>query len=169
MPIVCINRPNRKNPRYFTAKDVKRIAKYAQQDGANPFEILAGVGFSVGLGYVFCVAARTIDNMASLSRLILRIAGITALGRFVDFVLTVLSSGAYKRLAKVKRIGLVLVIVAAIVEPILRGAKTLVEDAEIMVSASELVHDLCTRVRELAEAAGETIDDKYNDVKDFID
>lgn len=169
MPVVCINRPNRKNPRYFTAKDVKRIAKYALDDGASAFEIFAGVGFAMGLGYLFCVAARTIDNMASLNRLILRIAGITALGKLVDFILTVLSSGAYKRLKLTPRIGIAFIVMAAIVEPIMRGAKTLVEDAEIMVSASEKVHELCDKIKEYAEEAGETLGDKYNDISDFLD
>jgi len=168
MTMVCYNRPNRKNPRVFTAKDVKRISKYALDDGANAFEILAGVGFALGLGYLFCVAARTIDNSASIYRLVLRIAGITALGKFVDFVLTVLTSGAFKRIGALPRFGTVLLVIAAIIEPLLRGMGTLISDAEIILSASETVHHLCDRIKELSRDAGEVIDEKYNDVADFI-
>jgi len=168
MTMVCYNKPNRTKVRVFTAKDVKRISKYALDDGANAFEILAGVGFTLGLGYLFCVAARTIDNSAAIYRLILRIAGITALGKFVDFVLTVITSGAFRRIGAIPRIGVVVLVLAAIVEPMLRGIGTLVKDAEIILSASEAVHHLCDKIKELAKDAGESIDDKYNDLADFL-
>ncbi len=31
MPTVCVNRPNRTTPRYFTARDAARVAKYASR------------------------------------------------------------------------------------------------------------------------------------------
>lgn len=164
---VCFYRPRRKRARVFTAKDVQRIAKYAQSDGAHPLEILAGVGFALGLGWVFCLAARSIDNALTIGSAIAKIGGILALGRIADFILTVLSGGLFKRLALTTRIGLLFVLAVVSLQGILHAGRQILGDMDFLKSASDTIHDVCHRVRELAEDAGEVIDDRYNDARDF--
>lgn len=43
MPIVCIDRPNRKARRVWTAAKLGQVCRYAIRDGATPFEIRAAV------------------------------------------------------------------------------------------------------------------------------
>lgn len=169
MPIKCYNKPNRKKPRVFTEKDVRRIAKYAIDDGASAFEIAAGVFVAAGLGYLICVASRAIDNSANIYKAVLRIGGILALGRVIDFLLTLLSSGVFRRLPRTNQIALVLVLAVAALESILKAAKSLLEDAEIIVSAADAIHVLCNRARELAIESGEFIGNKYDDAADFTE
>lgn len=164
---VCFYRPKRKRARVFTAKDVQRIAKYAQDDGAHPLQILAGVGFAMGLGWVFCLAARSIDNALTIGSAIAKIGGILALGRIADFILTVLSGGLFRRLALSTRIGLLFVLAVVSLQGILNAGRQILGDMDFLKSASDTVHEVCHRVRELAEEANEEIDERYNEVKDL--
>jgi len=164
---VCFYRPARKNARVFTAKDVKRIAKYAVDDGAHPLEVLGGVGFALGLGWVFCLTARSIDNALNIGSAVAKIGGILALGRVVDFLLTVFTKGAFRRLALTTRIGVLFLLAIASLQGILRAAKSLMGDMALLEQASSIVHDMCHRVKDMASSAGEVIDEKYNETKDF--
>ncbi|HID72558.1 TPA: hypothetical protein EYP38_01335 [Candidatus Micrarchaeota archaeon] len=61
MPIVCIERPNRTKPRYYTAKDAGRVVAYARKAGASDYEILAHVMAGFGLKRTLCQVALIMD------------------------------------------------------------------------------------------------------------
>jgi hypothetical protein len=167
MPKVCYNKPNRKKIRVFTAKDVRRIAKYAQEDGAHPLEILAGVAVFLGLGWVFCVMARVIDNSFNILGWVAKVGGVVALGRIVDFLLTVVSGGLFKRLPGTSRYTLVIVLTLGVLESILTAVQSLLHSAGLIKDASELAHDLCHRAKEVASEVGEVVGERYDDTADF--
>jgi len=167
MPTVCYNKPNRKKIRVFTAKDVRRIAKYAVDDGANPLDILAGVAVFLGLGWVFCIMVRVIDNSLNIMGWVAKVGGLIALGRVVDFLLTVVSGGLFKRLGGTTRISLVIILTLGVLESILTAIQSLLHSAGLIKTASELAHDLCSRAKAIAEDTGEILGDKYDDVADF--
>jgi hypothetical protein len=167
MPKVCYNRPNRKTIRVFTAKDVRRIAKYAQDDGAHPLDILAGVAVFLGLGWVFCIMVRVIDNSLNIMGWVAKVGGLIALGRIVDFLLTVVSGGLFKRLGGTTRITLVIVLTLGVLESILTAVQSLLHSAGLIKAASELAHDLCSRAKAIAGEIGEDVGERYDDTADF--
>lgn len=132
-------------------------------------EIVAGVAVFMGFGYLICIAARAVDNAYSFSRAILRIGGTVALGRLIDFLLTLLSSGAFRRLPRTNRLVLLLLLAISIAEGLLRAAKSLLEDISLIESASSAIHELCDKAKSLAAEAGEFVDDKWSDVADFAE
>lgn len=169
MPIVCVNRPNRTKARVFTAKDVRRIAKYAVDDGADAAEIFAGVGVSLGLGYLLCIAARAVDNSVKIMRLVAKIGGVFAVGKVLDFLLTVLSRGLYRKLPVTNRIALLVVLALTVTESILKAAKQLFTDADIITGGAVEIHKLCSKAKEIAIVSGENLGDRYKDAGDIIE
>lgn len=166
---VEFTRPARKKPRLYTEKDLKRIAGLVVESGVSPVKVLAGIAVGLGLGWLFCVAARTIDNTLTIKRFLLKLGGILAIAKITDFLLTVVTSGAFKKLVVVTRIAAVVIVLVAVLESLARALAGMVEDASMMEEASGLVHDLCSTARDIAAAASEEIGAKYNDVKDIID
>lgn len=55
--VYTVVRPCRKTPRFFTARDVGRIAAYAVEDGAGKLEVIAWVFVKLGVGEYLCTAA----------------------------------------------------------------------------------------------------------------
>lgn len=169
MPKVCYYKPNRTRIRVFTAKDVRRIAKYAIDDGAEAVDVLAGVAVFAGLGWIFCVAVRAIDNSFNILRWLIKIGGIVAISKIVDFLLTVVSGGFFKRLPASNRIALVVILALGVFESILRAAKGLIDSAQVIHEAADVVHNLCSKAKEIAGELGEDIGDKYNEAADFTE
>lgn len=61
MTIVCINRPNRSKPRFYTERDVGRIIAYARQDGANDAKLIAQILGAFGQKELGCAIFRILD------------------------------------------------------------------------------------------------------------
>jgi len=149
MTLVCYNKPNRSKPRVFTAKDVARIAKYASEDGADPRNIAVMVISALGLGYVICASAKAVNSAAGIAGLIVKIGGVLAVGKIVDFLLSVVTNGFFKKLPIVKRYLAVVVLALAVSEGILKAVQNLMNDASIISGAVELSNDLCERINAL--------------------
>lgn len=167
MPKVCYFKPDRKKIRVFTARDVARIAKYAKEDGAHPLEILAGVGVFIGLGWVFCVMARVVDNSLNILSWVGKVGGILAVGKIVDFLLTVVSGGVFRRLPTGSRISLVVILALGVFESILTAIRSLLHSADLINDSSTLAHELCHRAKAIAEGLGEAVGERYDETADF--
>lgn len=165
----CYVKPNRKTTRKFTANDVQRIARYAIDDGADALEILGYVAISAGFGYVFCRAARAIDTATSLSRVVVKVAGILAVSKLVDFLLTVVTRGAFARLPVINKIAASIVLAVGISEGILKLARDFLADEQMIVQTAELTHRLCAVVKEKLSEGGEGISALYDDTIDVFD
>ena len=61
MPLKCYDKPNRKHPRVFSARDVGRITAYARQDGANDAELIANILAAFGQKDIGCAVFRILD------------------------------------------------------------------------------------------------------------
>jgi hypothetical protein len=149
MTKVCYIRPNRTKRRVFTKSDVARIAKYAVDDGADARDIVVGVISTLGLGFVLCASAKAVNSAVGIAALITKIGGILAIGKIVDFLLTVVTNGLFKKLAVTQRYLAVIVLALAVSEGILKWAKTLMESASVITGAAELINDLCERITAL--------------------
>jgi len=166
---VCFNRPYRSKPRVYTLSDVARIAKYTQKSGATPLQIIGTVAGVLGFGWLLCFAARSIDNAFTLTRFLAKIGGLLAFSKLMDFLLTVLTSGAFQRLARIAKISAVVALFIAVANGIVKAVTSIANDAAIIEEASELLHNACTAAKDAAAKAGEVVGDKYNDAADWID
>jgi hypothetical protein len=61
MPIKCYNKPNRKKPRVYTARDVGRIVAYARNDGASDTLLIAYILQSFGVRKLQCIIYKILD------------------------------------------------------------------------------------------------------------
>lgn len=149
MTKVCYNRPNRTKRRVFTNKDVARIAKYAVDDGADPRDLAVGVLSALGLGFVLCASAKAVNSAVGIAALIAKIGGALALGKLLDFLLTVVTNGLFRKLPLTKRVTAVVILVLAVSEGIIKATQQLLEDATVITGAAELMNDLCERIGSL--------------------
>lgn len=146
MPKVCYIRPNRTKRRVFTERDVARIAKYAHEDGADPRNIAVGVISALGLGFVLCASAKAVNSAVGIAGLIVKIGGALAVGKIIDFLLSVVTNGLFKKLPLTKRYLAVVILALAVSEGILKAVRNLMDDASVITGAAELINDLCERV-----------------------
>lgn len=165
---VCFTRPARKHPRKFKEKDLKRIAKYLQRDGISPLKILGIIAGVLGLGWLVCLAARTLDNTLTISRFIAKVGGILAFSKIIDFLLTVVTSGAFKRLARVFRFASILILAVGVLEGISRAIKQIVSDADKIENISRYLHDVCDAAKEAAQDAGNFIGEEFGDISESV-
>jgi hypothetical protein len=163
------HKPNRTKARVFTARDVRRIAKYAIDDGASPVDVLAGVAVFAGFGWILCVASRALDNSLSILRWAIKVGGIVAIQQVLDFLLTVVSKGLYKKLPKTTLAATLIILVLSTAEDILKALSSLLDDALLIDTAVEPLHQLCSRAKEISLSIGEDTQDFYNKATDYVD
>ena len=149
MPKVCYYKPNRTRKRVFTKQDVARIAKYAVDDGADVRDVAVGVLSALGLGFLICASAKAVNSAVGIATLFTKIGGALALGKLFDFLLTVVTHGAFKKLPLTKQVLAVVILVLAVSEGILNMGKQLLDNAEVITGSAEIVNDLCDRINAL--------------------
>jgi len=177
MTLKCYDKPNRTKIRVFTARDVHRISRYAMDDGASAVDILAGVAVFTGFGWILCVASKMISNATRISKIITTIAGSLGVAALVDFLLKYISLKLFVKLPLPRRVLLIIVILALFFRDIASTVKSELDKASLIVEASDYVHSLCVKAREIAVERGEStadyLDDKAEDVgnelRDLID
>jgi len=133
----------------FTARDVGRIAKYSAEDGASDVEILAEVAVALGYGWVICTAAKALNDALNVTSALIKIGGALAVSKLLDFLLTVISSGTFKKLAVNKVIALLIVLATATLESLIKAARSMIDKSAQIKQAAGQVRDLCIAVRKL--------------------
>lgn len=79
---VCFTRPQRKQPRVYSERDVGRIVAYARNDGASDTLLIAYILQSFGLRSIQCLLFRILDILNTaifLSAILLVLKGITSM------------------------------------------------------------------------------------------
>lgn len=147
---VCFYRPKRKRVRVFTSADVKRITKYAIDDGADPRDLLVGVASAAGLGYLLCASSKAVNSALTIASLLTKIGGALAVTKIIEFLLSLVTSGLIKKLPLLRRYAAVILLIAGTAEGILKATKDLFDSAEIITSSAEAINDLCERGKALA-------------------
>jgi len=168
LTLKCYDKPNRTKIRVFTAKDVHRISKYAMDDGASAVDILAGVAVFTGFGWILCVVSKIVTDSARISKIIVSIAGSLGIAALIDFLLKYISLKLFVKLPLPRRVLLIIVILAVFFRDIAATVKGMLDKADLVLEASNYVHSLCARAREIAVEKGEStadyLDDKAEDV-----
>lgn len=149
MVMVCYDKPNRKNVRHFTDRDVARIATYAIRDGANVRKILARILVVVGFGFVACRAAKALSALLSVSSFLTKVGGILAVSALVQKAIAILSKGALLKVPVVNRYAIGLIAVLAAIDGILSALREVIADRDALVTVSDFISDLCKEVSSL--------------------
>ncbi|MCI0439350.1 MAG: hypothetical protein L0177_09495 [Chloroflexi bacterium] len=140
MPVVCVIRPNRKVPRKWTARDVARVATYAQADG-NPALLIAGLVLgAVGLGASICALAPRLRRLIGLSirlRSYLDVATLLNWATIIARFLRVLN-----RLPKVPFLSVFLLGLSVALAGVLRLLRDMVDILEAIDGLESLLTDI---------------------------
>ena len=166
MPIKCYNKPNRKKARPFTAKDVRRIARYANRDGTKGIEIFAGVAAFIGFGWLLCVASKVLSSMAKITKAVGTVLGALGTSQVISWIMRVASGGFIKTLPIPKQIVIGIVILAVFFRNIVQVILSFRETMDLITTGADEIHLLCTKAREIAVETGQDVS-KYTD--DAID
>lgn len=157
---VTYKRPNRTKPRVFTEKDVGRIARYCKEDGGSDLKILALVAVNLKLGWIFCVAANSLSNVISILNVLAKVGSALAVSRLIDFILTVLTSGAFKRLAKVKGLAAIVVVLIAVGDGLKNSIEKLIDDTQTINKVHEVLKTICEITTALSQDDNNVVDNE---------
>lgn len=149
--IVC--RPDRKEPRKWTLKDLQRVAGYVERGGISPLVILAAIIVVTGFGALICAAAprlrRFLDWYIRFRALILRptilITFITAVRRVIALLqrIGILVPPPLRAALVALLSGLTLLLGA------LTGLSEVDEDVRELQAFVARVDDLCVEIKNL--------------------
>ncbi len=147
--------PARKKVRHFTAADVARISKYAVRDGASAVDILAYVAVAIGMGALFCKAARSIRSALSLTAFLNKVFMSMAVSQFIALVIQVLIKA--KVIVPPQMQALLAVTISGLwaLDKVTSVIETLLGDRAIMQEITSTLDNLCKKVSELT---GEVVD-----------
>lgn len=84
MPIKCYNKPNRKQPRFFTACDAARIAQQVVDDrGLTPEQVLACIAKNLGFTHISLSRQAVVEgSLVPLGGILVRLS-IASLGQLL--------------------------------------------------------------------------------------
>jgi len=146
---VCYVRPARKRARVFTASDVKRIAKYAHEDGADPYEIIAGVVVFLGFGTLLCKVAQIVQDVLSVTKALIKIGGILALAKIADMLINALSNKLLKKVPVIKKLSILLIVLLTSFKDLFSSLDRLLSNADTADEVSGVLNELCRRTTQL--------------------
>lgn len=149
MPKKCYYKPNRSRARVFTAQDIARISKYAINDGADPRDIAIKVIEAAGLGYLVCASAKAVNSTLTIATLLTKIGGALAVGKILDFLLSLVTNGLFQKIPVVRRYLAIVVLILAVSEGIIKAVKNIFDSAEVISGSAEAINDLCERGKAL--------------------
>lgn len=154
VPIVCVNRPNRTNPRPFSEKDLERIAGYVNRDGISWLRIIAVILVTSGFAVLFCRFARAIENVLGILRIIREIAAVLAATAAINAIIIWLSRAKNVPIPIVSTIiGWLLVLFLAI-RALAKGAAGLASDLETIEDSAGWVSEICDHIGDILTLRG---------------
>jgi hypothetical protein len=145
----CYYKPNRTKPRRFTEKDVKRIAKYAD-NGSNKYRIAAEVLTALGLGAGFCIAAKFVTDYQKVIRIIKEVGSILAVKQVITVILRMLGDKAILAIPFVNRVAILAIVVVLAIEKVIDLIADVVEEAEAVDDVIDTLNNLCQSIREVS-------------------
>jgi len=145
VPIVCVNRPNRSEPRHFTPKDVARISRYAAERHTVR-NIFVAVIVGLGLGASVCVLARAVNRTLGVVGLIKQLAALLASAAAAKALLNLLQRLTRLPIARTPLIATVLITLYFVINAIVKGAASLASDLETIEDFAGKINDICEAV-----------------------
>ena len=148
MTLKCYNKPNRTKPRKFTAADVRRIARYAVDDGANAKLILASLIVAFGFGALLCKAAKVVAAYTTIAGLVKTVSISVTTAVLIDRAIQWLSRGYLQKLPFGRQLLVALVALSAYIAAtdVIQG-----DDVGVVVDAVGSVTDVSDFLNELCD------------------
>lgn len=140
-----------RNKHEWTAKDLARIAKYLHDKrGVDAKEILVLIAGAVGMGLIFCKAAKAISNGLTIMAFIEKIAAIMALSQAITVLLEYLL--AIKLVAPnwLKIILALFIATLLFIEKMLQTLNDFAQNREVIIESAKTIGDLCDTAKRLS-------------------
>lgn len=166
MPIVCIERPNRTEPRPFTEKDLQRIARLVQKSGVSVFKILGVVAFAIGLGAIICKAGRLIDSFTGVLRILREISIVLATSLGIKILIEFLQKSPIIRIPILNKVVIVVIILLVLVDRLMQRFAGLAQTLVDLEPITDTINNVCSAI---IDTAKEALDKGEEVTQDLID
>lgn len=163
MPIKCYNKPNRKNPRMFTVKDVQRISRIMQRQGVNPITIIAGVFVALGLGATVCKGARSVSNVLAIQSYFLDIGVALGLAKIIDWLIQLFGKKLYVLIPKWNVVAILFILFLGWATNVLKKIGEVFSARADIEKVANTLDELCKEVKRIAAESGQKIEDLVED------
>lgn len=148
---------------YWTSKDLARVAKHLkEQDKVDAKEILIAVAFAVGMGAIFCKAAKAINSGLSIMSFIEKLSVVLGTGlliqTLIEFLLQV-------KLVAPRWLYIILALAIALlswIEKLLKAFNEFAQDRDVIMEGARVINELCDAAKEYAGIAIEETCDATN-------
>lgn len=147
----CYVRPGRQRIRTFDAGSAARIAVLAQKSGDSSELIFAKIAVKLGFGRYICEFLKALNPLYSAVTALSRVAGALAVTKLLDFLLQVFASGAYKKLPRVNVIGIVVVLIIAFLEDLVKSVQEILKSVDILKEGIDRLQLVCDIIKQLEE------------------
>lgn len=168
MPLVCIQRPNRKEARRWTPEAVARVAKYAADDGHGVLWILGIVAASLGLGVLVCKLASSIKDTLTVFRFLRELAAALVVAQALRVLIERIKRGPILRVPLVNRLVIAALLVIVVIEKLLAAIGGAAGALGTLEQSVRFVNDLCAYVTNGALVLGDKAREQIEDVKDVV-
>lgn len=147
----------------WTTKDLARIAKHLkEQNKLDAGDILISVAFAVGLGFVFCKAAKAINSGLSIMAFIEKIAVVLAMGQAIKVIIEFLLQ---VKLASPMWLKITLALFIAIlifVEKLLQSFNEFAQNRAVIMDGAAAINGLCDKAKKYSGIAIDKTCDAIN-------
>jgi hypothetical protein len=136
---------------YWTVKDLARVARHLKEkDKIDAGEILVAIAIALGMGAVFCKAAKAISSGLSIMSFIEKIAVVLAFGQAVTVLLEYLLAVKLVAPTWLKIILALMIALLLFIEKMLQAFNEFAKNRAMMMDAMQLVGDLCDKANKAA-------------------
>jgi hypothetical protein len=145
-----------RNKHDWTAKDLARIAKYLHDKrGVDAKEIIVLIAGAVGMGLIFCKAAKAISSGLSIMAFIEKIAVILAFSQAVTVLLEYLLAVKLVAPSWLKIILALFIAMLIFIEKMLKQFNEFAQNREVVIESAKTIGDLCDTAKRLS---GQVVD-----------
>ncbi|MCX8500928.1 MAG: hypothetical protein ORO03_04460 [Alphaproteobacteria bacterium] len=151
-----MERPNRKEPRLFTVKDLERLAKYVARDsGLGVWKILFAIAGALGLGAFLCRLVRAIKRFGLILDAIQWISAGVVLVKALEIFATWVLRSPISAIPIVRTIALAIAVLALVLSKLIKAAGDAISDIAFMNDAVAALQEGCEYIGERIEDVGD--------------
>lgn len=144
--MTCYKKPNRTKPRYFTAKDVARISRYATKSGVSAQMVIVSVIVALGAGALVCKVAKALSNFLNILNFVGKMGGVLAMSAFIERIIFILSYGKLLPHPAIRGAAIGLIAVFAFVQGMLEAISNVYSDYSTLKEVSDTLSAWCALV-----------------------
>lgn len=139
---------------YWTVKDLARVARHLKEkDKIDAGEILVYVAMAVGMGTIFCKAAKAITSGLSIMSFIEKLGTTLAFSQFVKVLLEYLLQIKLVAPMWLKIIVALLIATLIFIEKLLQALNEMIQDRAVVKAVSDEINKLCDTAKRLSGQA----------------